>query len=52
MLYYQVLYNVSTTCFGHWPSSSCTKLTGYYIFIVAGGERDLVYNGQIHELIQ
>ena len=25
VLYYQVLYNLSTTCFGHftWPSSGC-----------------------------
>jgi len=52
MLYYNVLYNVSITCFGHWPSSSCTKLTEYFIFSVSGGGQDLIYNGQIHELTQ
>jgi len=33
-----------------WPSSSCTKLTEYYIISVSNGGRDLVYNGQVDEL--
>ena len=52
--YYQVLYNLSTTCFGHftWPSSGLyLAYRGlYYITSVSNGRRDLVYNGQVHEL--
>ena len=53
-LYYQVLYNFSTTCFGHFTellSGLYLAYRGlYYITSLSNGRRDLVYNGQAHEL--
>jgi len=54
MLYYQVLYNLSTTCFGRltWTSSRLylAYRGPYYITIVSNGRRDHIYNGWVHEL--
>jgi len=54
MLYYQVLHDLSTTCFGHltWPSSGLylAYRGPYYITSVSNGRWDLIYNGRVHEL--